>query len=128
MQSPSPLVTEAEFPGAGDFTLDGEIRLVRVAVDEVLPQRKCERQNGQRESRAQVILIGKERTGGERIKALLVRKIEHAGQLVQDALENRGAIQIGGLVQTVAAGGVSRGCTWCSCGKKSARGRNTAGA
>src|SRR5437016_11913986 len=45
VQSAGPLVTEAEFPRAGKFTLDGEIRLMRVAVDEVSSQGKGERQN-----------------------------------------------------------------------------------
>src|SRR6266404_3764344 len=128
VQAAGVLVANAEFPGAGDFTFDGEVALLCITVLEIARDGQGEGENGQREASGQIILIGKERTGGERIKALLVRKIKHAGQLVQDALENRGAIQIGGLIQAVAAGGVSRGGTWCSCGKKSARGRNTAGA
>src|SRR5207302_9730942 len=117
MQSPSPLVTEAEFPGAGDFTLDGEISRVRVAGDEVLPQRKCERQNGQRESRAQVILIGKERTGRKRIEALLIGQIKHVWERVQHALENGRAIEVRRRVQAAAA----------SCGDKRASGGGAAG-
>src|SRR5215470_2947760 len=31
-----PLVSKAEFPGAGDFTLDRKIPLIRVTIDEIL--------------------------------------------------------------------------------------------
>src|SRR5882762_3358659 len=48
VQSASPLVTETEFPGAGDFALDSEIRLMRVSVDETFRQRERKRKNWQR--------------------------------------------------------------------------------
>src|SRR5258706_15013442 len=76
VQSPGPLGTEAEFPRARDFALDGDICLVRVTVLEILRQRKGERKDGKRESRGQIILIGKERTRGKGIKALLIGKVE----------------------------------------------------
>src|ERR1700704_4151127 len=104
MQAAGVLVADAEFPGAGYFAFDGEVALLRVTVLEIARDGQGEGKNGQREASGQIILIGEERTGGERIKALLVRKIEHTWQLIQDALENCGAVQIGGLVQTVAAG------------------------
>src|SRR2546427_12581705 len=45
VQSACPLVTEAKFPGTGDFALDGEIRLICVTVDEIPPQRKRDRKS-----------------------------------------------------------------------------------
>src|SRR6266436_51700 len=60
VQSTGPLGTEAEFPGARDFALDGDICLVRVTVLEILGQGKCEWKDGKRESGGQVILVGKE--------------------------------------------------------------------
>src|SRR6266851_10041178 len=106
VHSASPLSTETEFPGAGNFPLDGEICLVRVAVLEILRQRKRERKNGKRESRSQVILVGKERTHSKRIKALLIGEVKHARQRIQNALENGRAIEIGRGVQAI---GTSRG-------------------
>jgi hypothetical protein len=90
VQAAGPLGAEAEFPGARDFSLDGEIRLIRVGVDEILPQRKREGKNGKGESRGQIILIGEERTGGKRVEALLIGQIKQVrdGARVQDALEN----------------------------------------
>src|SRR5258706_15795952 len=77
VQSPGPLGTEAEFPRARDFALDGDICLVRVTVLEILGQGKCEWEDGKRESGGQVILVGKERTWRERVEALLIGQVEH---------------------------------------------------
>src|SRR6202171_1587727 len=98
-----PLVPEAEFPGARDFTLNRQIRLVCVTIDEVFPQRKRERKNGKRKSRGQIILVGKERTGSKRIEALLIGQVKHAGKGVQRALEYGRAVQVRGRVQAVPA-------------------------
>ena len=118
MQSACPLVTEAKFPGTGDFALDGEIRLICVTVDEIPPQRKRERQDRKRESRSQVVLVGKERTRSKRIETLLIRQIEHVRERVQDALENRRAIEVGRGVQSVRA---SRGDKPASGGRAARR-------
>src|SRR5260370_42474591 len=77
VQSPGPLGTEAEFPRARDFALDGDICLVRVTVLEILGQGKCEWEDRKRESGGQVILVGKERTWRERVEALLIGQVEH---------------------------------------------------
>src|SRR4029077_20862874 len=112
MQAAGVLVAEAEFPGAGDFMFDGEIALLRVAILELGGNGQGERENGKRETRGQIILVGKKRTGSERIEALLTREIEHVGQRVQNALENRGTVEIGGRIESAAARGVARrgGC------------------
>src|SRR3981189_1452752 len=98
-----PLVSEAEFPGARDFTLDGEIELIGVTVDKVFRQRKCEGQNRKRESCGQIVLIRKKRTGSKRIETLLIGQVKHARKGVQRALEYRRAVQVRGRVKAVAA-------------------------
>src|SRR5260221_575621 len=70
MQAAGVLIAEAEFPGAGDFTFDCEIALLRVTVLEIARDGQSEGKNGQREASGQIVLIGKERTGRERIEAL----------------------------------------------------------
>src|SRR2546422_3173459 len=118
VQSACPLVTEAEFPGARYFALDGEICLVRVAILEILRQGKCEREDGKRESGGQVILIGKERTRSKRIEALLIGEVKHARERVQHALENGRAVEIGRGVQAIRA---SRGDKTASGGRAARR-------
>src|SRR5713101_2032055 len=108
VQTACPLVTEAEFPGAGDFALDRQIRLVCVTVDEVFPQRKRKRKNGKRKSRGQVILVGKERTGSKRIEALLTGQVKHVRKGVQRALENGTAVEIRRRIETRSAYGRGR--------------------
>src|SRR5438132_6960095 len=76
VQSTGPLGTEAEFPGARDFALDGDICLVRVTVLEIPRQGKREWEDGEGESGGQVILVGKERTWRERVEALLIGQVE----------------------------------------------------
>ena len=104
MQTACPLVAETELPGARDFTLDRKIRLLCVAVDEVLRKRKRKGKNGERESRLQVRLIGKEGTTGERIEALVIGKVKHVQEWgrIQDALKDGRAIEVSGRVQAVA--------------------------
>src|SRR5258708_2902090 len=63
VHSTGPLGTEAEFPRARNFALDGDICLVRVTVLEIPRQGKREWEDRKRESGGQVILVGKERTG-----------------------------------------------------------------
>src|SRR6266853_2983259 len=118
VQSTGPLGTEAEFPGARDFALDGDICLVRVTVLEILGQGKCEWKDGKRESGGQVILVGKERTGSKRIKTLLIGEVKHARERVQDALENGRAVEIGRGVQAI---GASRGDKATSGGRAARR-------
>src|SRR5260370_18302637 len=50
VQTTSPLVAQAEFPGGCEFAFNREIGLFRVAVFEVFGQRQGERQNRKRES------------------------------------------------------------------------------
>src|SRR5260370_12857012 len=75
VQTTSPLVAQAEFPGGCEFAFNREIGLFRVAVFEVFGQRQGERQNRKRESCRQVVLVGEERTGSERIETLLIRPV-----------------------------------------------------
>src|SRR5258708_39083915 len=96
-----PLVSEAEFPGARDFALDGEIELIGVTVDKVFRQRKCEGENRERESCSQIVLIRKKRTGSRSIETLLVGQVEDAREGVKRALEHRRAVQLGGGGQAV---------------------------
>ncbi len=91
MQSASPLVAQAEFPGAGNFPFDGEIGLLCVPILEIARDGQGERQDGQREAGRQIVLVGEERTGSEGIEALLIGEVEHIGQRVQHALEDGGA-------------------------------------
>src|ERR1700680_5061877 len=55
------LIADADFPGAGDFSLNRKIALLGVGELEIFRDRKSERQDGKRESRGQIILIGEER-------------------------------------------------------------------
>src|SRR5216683_337208 len=55
VHSTGPLGTEAEFPRARDFALDGDICLVRVTVLEIPRQGKREWEDRKRESGGQVI-------------------------------------------------------------------------
>src|SRR6266849_1454132 len=103
VHSTGPLGAEAEFPGARNFALDGEICLVRVAVLEILRQGKCEWEDGEREPGGQVILVGKERTCRKRVETLLIGEVKHARERVQDALENGRAVEIGRGVQAISA-------------------------
>src|SRR5207245_9954574 len=91
-----------------DFTLECDICLVRVTVLEILGQGKCEWKDGKRESGGQVILVGKERTGSKRIKTLLIGEVKHARERVQDALENRRAVEVCWGIQSIAASGCLR--------------------
>src|SRR6202030_2736225 len=94
VQAASVLIAEAEFPGAGDFAFDGEIGLLGVPVFEICGDGQREGKNWQREAGGQIVLVGEERTGSERIEALLIWEKEHVGERVQDALENRGAVEV----------------------------------
>src|SRR6202521_2863322 len=62
VQSTSPLVTEAEFPGSSNLPSNREVRLVRVTVDEMSPHGKRERQDGNRKSSIEIVLICKKRS------------------------------------------------------------------
>ena len=59
-QSAGVLVTDADFPRAGDFPFNGEVALLRVAEAEVFRYRQGEGQNRQRKTSRQIILIGKQ--------------------------------------------------------------------
>ena len=108
VQPAGPLVTEAEFPGARDFALDGEIPLLGIAINKVFPERKREGQNGKGESCGQIVLIGKKRTGSKRIEALLIGQVKHVRKGVQRALENRTAVEIRRRIEPRAAYGRGR--------------------
>src|SRR6266851_8946738 len=75
MQATGPLVADAEFPGARDLAFDSEIGLVGVTIDKFPAHGKSERENGERESCSNVVLIGEERAGSEGIKTLMVRRV-----------------------------------------------------
>jgi len=90
VQSTGPLGTEAEFPRARDFALDGDICLVRVTVLEIPRQGKCEWQDGKRKTCLQVCLIGKERTSGKRVETLVVRAPERTWGIAER--ERRGKL------------------------------------
>src|SRR5690348_9730509 len=96
------LVAHTDFPGACDLAFNRQIGLLRNSKFEIPGDRKDERQDGQRKSRSDVILICKKRTSRERIKSLLIWKVEHVRQLIQSALEKRRAIQIGRAVQRIS--------------------------
>ena len=64
-----------------------KISLLRVPELEILRHRQHERQNRQRKSRRQIILVRKQGIRRKRIEPLLVRQISHARQRVQHALE-----------------------------------------
>jgi len=72
-----PLVTSADFPIASDDAFDGEVSLLRITELEVTANGKSEGKNGQRETGGEVILVGEERIGGLRVKALLFRFVVH---------------------------------------------------
>src|SRR5690242_14024014 len=96
------LVAHTDFPGAGDLAFNRQIALLCNSKFEIPGDRKHERQNGQRKSRGDVVLICKKRSRCERIKSLLIWKVEHVRQLIQSALEKRRAIQIGRAVQRIS--------------------------
>ena len=100
-QSAGVLVTDADFPRAGDFLFNREVALLRVAVAEVFRYRQGERQDGQRKTSRQIILIGKQGIGQQGIEALFVRQITQVGQAggVQNTLKDGRAIQIAGAVE-----------------------------
>src|SRR5271169_2686497 len=102
MQTTRPLVPQAEFQRVCEFAFDGQIGLLRVAVDEVLRHRKRERQDPKRESYIQIILIRKERTRGKGIETLLIwfipqrqggrnRQVNRVG--VEHSLKDRRTVQ-----------------------------------
>src|SRR4029077_7036795 len=55
------------------------------------------------ESRGQIILIGKKRTGGKGIETLLIGQVKHVRKGIQHALENGRAVEVRGGVLAVAA-------------------------
>src|SRR5215813_2131276 len=90
-----------------------------VAILEISGDGQRERENGKREARSQIILVGKEGVGSKRIEALLVGQIEHVGKRVEYPLEDGRTVKVGGGVETIAASGITGNCT---------RGNETAGA
>src|SRR5260370_35166311 len=92
VHSTGPLGTEAEFPRARNFALDGDICLVRVAVLEIFGQGKCEWQDGKRKTCLQVCLIGKERTSGKRVETLVARAPERTWGIAER--ERRGKLEV----------------------------------
>src|SRR5271156_590746 len=124
MYSARVLITHADFPRAGDFPLNGQVGLIGIGILEIAGYGQGERQNRQRESCGQVVLVRKKRTWQEWIKALLIGLIPQAGQSIQHALENRGTVQIGRRIQTAAAG---RG-NQTACRRRTARRKQLHGA
>src|SRR5262249_21350469 len=76
-------------------------------VFEIARDGQSERKNREREASRQVGLVGEERARGERIEALLICQIKHIGKRIEHALENGGAVKVGGRVEPTAASGIS---------------------
>ena len=65
-QSAGVLVTNTDFPRAGYFPFNRKVALLRVAVAEVFRYWQGERQDRQRKTSRQIILIGEQGIGAAR--------------------------------------------------------------
>src|ERR1700690_2203613 len=71
------VVSDADLPILGDFVLDGQIGLLREGVLKIFRDGNCEREQRERKSRRQEILIREQGVCLERIEPLLIGLVAH---------------------------------------------------